>query len=259
MPTPTIPNQTVTRVGTVITLSRYPVKSMGPEPLTEADLYFQGVRGDRRFAFIQGRNRSSFPWLTARDLPRMLHYKPIFTDPTNPDNSDVLITTPEGLQYDIFDPSLIEELRSQLKDRLRDQDIYAVHLKAAHDDEPFSMLTTHAIEKLSNLVGDPVDPRRFRQNLIIDTTDSPHPDEQLWVGSQLIIGDHDTAVPLAVSCPDPRCMMPNLDPDTLQQDPRILRAIAQQQNNMMGVFASILKPGTIRLGDPVYLVSVSRA
>jgi uncharacterized protein YcbX len=248
---------TRTRVGTVATLARYPVKSMGPEPLTEAELYFQGVLGDRRYAFIQGRNRSSFPWLTAREVPRMLLYKAAFTDPANPDRSDVLITTPEGLQYDIFDPDLIEELRSQLKDRLRDQDIYAVHLKAAHDDEPFSMLTTYALEKLSNLVGDPIDPRRFRENLIIDTTDSPHPDEQLWIGSQLVIGDHPTAVQLAVSRPDPRCMMPNLHPDTVQQDPRILRAIAQQQNNMMGIFASIIKPGTIRLGDPVYLLSAS--
>lgn len=246
--------QTKTLVGKVANLNRYPVKSMAPEPLTQADLFFQGVRGDRRFAFIQGSNRSSFPWLTARELPRMLHYKPVFTDPANPDKSDVLITTPEGVQYDIFDPDLIEELRSQLKDRFRDQEIYAVHLKAAHDDEPFSMLTTYALEKLSNLVGDPVDPRRFRQNLIIDTTNSPNPDEQTWVGRQVLIGDANP-VHLALSYPDPRCMMPNLNPDTLEQDPRILRNIAQHQNNHMGIFASILTPGTIRLNDPIYLLT----
>ena len=60
------------RVGTVEQLNRYPVKSMRAEPLTEAEVGYRGIKGDRRYAFIQGNDRSNFPWLTAREIPRLL-------------------------------------------------------------------------------------------------------------------------------------------------------------------------------------------
>jgi uncharacterized protein YcbX len=243
------------QVGVVVAVNRYPVKSMRGESLAEAMIRYRGIRGDRRFAFIQGHDHSSFPWLTGREVPRMVLYQPRLVDLDNPDESGVMVTTPDGRELDIFSDELAEELKGQLKDRLRNQPIYAVHLKSAHDAEPMSVVTTYALDKLSDRLGAPVDPRRFRQNLIIDTTGAAVPHEQTWIGGNLVIGQGEQAPVLSITRGDERCMMPNLDPDTAVQDPRVLRTIAQEQNTMMGVYAAVARQGLVRVGDPVYLIT----
>lgn len=250
--------QTVIPVGVLASVSRYPVKSMRGESLTEAEVRFQGICGDRRFAFIQGRDHSRFPWLTAREVPRMLLYQAALINPADPDNSGALVTTPEGRQLDVFSDELIAELKGQLRGSARNQPIYAVHLKSAHDAEPISLVTTHAVQRLAERMGGAVDARRFRENLVVDTTDTSCPDEQTWIGARLVIGTGDRATTLAVTRGDERCMMPNLHPDTAVQDGRILRTIAQEQDNIMGVYASVAQRGTIRVGDPVYLIAAAR-
>src|SRR5579859_174488 len=241
-------------VGVVESLSRAPVKSMRAAALDAASIGFQGIRGDRRFGFIQRHDHSPFPWLTAREVPRLLLYQAALVDPADPDNCGVRVTTPDGRELDVFSDALIAELREQLPPRLRNQPIYAVHLKSAHDAEPLSLGTTHALARLSARLGDAVDARRFRQNVIVNTAGSPRPDEQTWVGAGVRIGDGAEAAVVAITRGDSRCVIPNLHPDTAQQDPRVLRIIAQEQENLMGVYASIAQRGTIRVGDPVYLL-----
>jgi MOSC domain-containing protein len=247
--------QQIIPVGVIEQLSRYPVKSMHAEPLTEAEVTLHGVSGDRRFAFIQGNDHSRFPWLTSREIPRMMLYRASFVDRSDPDISPVLVTTPDGRQLDLFSQELLEELRGQLKPRLRNQPIFPVHLSSAFDSAHFSLVTTHALHKLSGLLGEDVEPRRFRANVIIDTASGAQPDEQTWIGSRIIIGDGDDATEVVITKGDPRCMMPNLHPDTAVQDPRVLRTIARKQDNIMGVYGCVVKRGRIRVGDLVRLVS----
>ena len=246
--------QRVIQVGVVEQLIRYPVKSMRAEALAEADVGFEGIAGDRRFAFIQGHKRTNFPWLTAREIPRMILYSARLVDPSNPDTSDVLVTTPEGKEFDIFSEDLLAELKEQLTERERNQPIYPAHLKSAFDAAHISLVTTHALRKLSDLVGEEIVPRRFREILVINTNGSERPDEQSWVGSRIMIGEGESAAVVAVLRGDVRCMMPNLHPDTAEQDPRILRNIALKQNKIMGVYGSVVRQGTMRLGDPVHLI-----
>ena len=66
---------TLTEVGQVEAIFRYPVKSMGGEPLEVAQLGWHGLEGDRRFAFRRIEDRSGFPWLTAGKLPELLLFK----------------------------------------------------------------------------------------------------------------------------------------------------------------------------------------
>ena len=47
---------------------------MRGESLFATTLTLQGVPADRRYAFVQTASRSSFPWLTARELPELLCY-----------------------------------------------------------------------------------------------------------------------------------------------------------------------------------------
>jgi len=252
----TMDGQRVIQVGVVEQLSRYPVKSMRAEALTEAAVTFEGLAGDRRFAFIQGYNRTNFPWLTAREIPRMVLYSARLVAPSSPDKSDVLVTTPDGKEFDIFSEELLAELKEQLTGRERNQPIYPVHMKSAFDATHISLITTHALKKLSVLVSEEIEPRRFRENLIINTDAGEQPDEQCWIGSRIMIGQGESAARaiVAVTKGDSRCMIPNLHPDTAQQDSRMLRSIAQEQANIMGVYGCVVQRGTIRLGDPVHLI-----
>jgi len=62
------------RVGRVVGLWRYPVKSLAAEPLSEVDVSWHGLAGDRRWAFVRdGVPQSGFPWLTLRERGNMSH------------------------------------------------------------------------------------------------------------------------------------------------------------------------------------------
>jgi uncharacterized protein len=101
----------MTVVGRVVGLWRYPVKSMAAEALDGAQVSWNGLAGDRRWAFIRdGQVDSGFPWLTIRELPAMAHYRPRFTEPGRPDASATLVRTPSGGEFDVADPALADEL-----------------------------------------------------------------------------------------------------------------------------------------------------
>jgi MOSC domain-containing protein YiiM len=50
--------------------------------------------------------------------------------------------------------------------------------------------------------------------------------------------------------------MVSLEQDDLPRDPRVLRYITDQSNLMFGVYATVVHPGTVRVGDEVRVASV---
>ena len=71
----------VKTVGTVESLWRYPVKSMGGETVADAFMGFSGLYGDRCYAFKSSAARKGFPYLNANVQQRMLLYRPKFRYP----------------------------------------------------------------------------------------------------------------------------------------------------------------------------------
>jgi uncharacterized protein YcbX len=231
-------------VGRVRELWRYPVKSMAGEALPTADVSWHGLAGDRRWAFIRdGQVRSGFPWLTIRELPRMGHYRPSFTDPGRPDDSATAVETPAGAQLDVADPALAAELGSGVRLIKLDRGVF--------DVLPLSLITTRSIAAVDALVPTTLDVRRFRPNLLIDAhADEPFP-EDAWVGRVLRIG----RLRMRVDERDQRCVMVNIDPDSSVRDPAVLRTIARQRQSCLGVYGTTATPGAVSVGDPVILES----
>ena len=98
------------RIGQLSILRRYPVKSMAGEDLGEARVGFAGMVGDRVFAFIDNRNRTNFPWMTARQGRELILFRPRFLDPPaledeNPEAARyaIEVTTPEGEKFHMGD------------------------------------------------------------------------------------------------------------------------------------------------------------
>lgn len=104
------------------------------------------------------------------------------------------------------------------------------------------------------------DVRRFRANLVVDTPDTAGFVENDWVGRELAVGD---TVRLQVFLPTPRCAVPTLQHGDLPGDPDVIRTLARHNRievegfglqQSAGVYAQVLVPGTVRVGDPVTLV-----
>ena len=229
-------------VGRVAAVWRYPVKSMGAEPLEAAEVSWHGVAGDRRWAFIrEGMVRSGFPWLTIRDLPAMGLYRPRFAQPERPDGSATLVRTPSGAELDVVDPALAAELGHGARVIKQDRGVF--------DTLPLSLITTQTLAGLGALVGAPLDVRRFRPNLLIDAPDGGPFPEDAWVGSVLRIG----GARVRVDKRDQRCVVVDVDPATARRDPAVLRTIARQREACLGVYGSTVQPGTVQIGDEVAL------
>lgn len=240
---PEVPEDAV-RVGRVVEVLRYPVKSMAGESLRSGTLAWHGLAGDRRWAFVRPhRERSGFPWLTIRECPQMSHYRPALTDPARPDGSSVTVTTANGQHLDVLDPRLAAELGEGVRVMKQDRGVF--------DAMPISLITTQSIEALERRLSTHLGVLRFRPNLVVEAADARDEfPEDSWVGGILRIG----SAMLRLDQPDGRCVMVNVNPTTLERDPRVLRTIATERGADFGVYGSTVQPGSVTVGDPVHLL-----
>jgi uncharacterized protein YcbX len=246
---PTTDNrQPTTAVGVVKQLYRYPVKSMRGEALETARVWWQGVEGDRRFAFVCSDDRSSFPWLTGRDVPALIRYVPSFIEPTSPVESPVRVHTPEGRDVALESEELRAELMAQ-----HGGPIHLIQLgRGTFDSAALSLISTTTLQALGHIAQRDLDPRRFRPNILVDLFDLQQ-NEDDWVGGVLRFGDRADSAQMRVDRKDQRCMMLNLDPETARQTPEALRAVVSTRANCAGVYGTPVRTGTVRVGDYVYL------
>ena len=230
-------------VGRVVGLWRYPVKSMAGEVLDAAEVSWHGLAGDRRWAFVRNdAAQSGFPWLTIRERNDMNRYCPSFVDADRPDRSRVKVRTPSGSDFDVADPALAAELCPDgVRAIKQDRGIF--------DTFPLSLISTRTIAALGASVGQDLDVRRFRPNLLIETTDGAAFAEDAWVGCILRIG----GLRMRVDKRDGRCAIITIDPETAQRDSIILRTVARDRQGCLGVYATTVEPGRVALDDYVWI------
>jgi uncharacterized protein YcbX len=215
---------------------------MAAQVLDEVGVSWQGFAGDRRWAFVQDSLvRSGFPWLTVRERPVMCTYRPSFVDPLRPDKSAVMVRTPSGDDLDVVDPLLAAELGPGVRVIKHDRGVF--------DTFPLSLISTRTVGDLGAIVSAPLDPLRFRPNFVVEPIDDTPFPEDSWVGSVLRIGE----VRMRVDKRDQRCIMVNVDPTTIERDPRILRTIGRERQACLGVYGSTVTPGRVAVGDVVSL------
>src|SRR5882672_3988734 len=123
-------------VGVIHQLTRYPVKSMQGEALPSAALTLQGFAEDRRYAFVQATSRSSFPWLTARELPELLYYR---TSVEKADTAEVAVTvvTAHGEHW----PIESDDLRKVLEARSGRSLFLLRDYRGSYDVAPVSLIS----------------------------------------------------------------------------------------------------------------------
>ena len=230
------------RVGTVLSVRRYPVKSMRAEVAPEFKLGWNGFEGDRQFAFCKTGQVSRFPWLTGRDLAELVLHQAAYAYPDVPHSSPVWVRAPDGTEFDLADPGLAR--------RLGEASGMPVHLmqlgRGVFDSMPVSVLTTAAADGLAQAHGSPVGLDRFRGNVVIET------DEDLAPGAGLIFEGETGTARLRADTPIPRCRMITLDPDSAAKSMAVLRTVVDRFSNLFGVYCATELPGRIAVGDQVW-------
>jgi uncharacterized protein YcbX len=237
------------RIGTVARLFRYPVKSMRGEELTETPVGLQGLPGDRRYAFVQAASRSVFPWLTGRQLATLLLHEPHFEGGFDGEGREppLLVRTPDDRELPIDG----DELRAELEKALGAPLYLLRDYRGNYDVAQISVFDLGMAERIGAERGAALDPRRFRANIYLQPDATAPVPESEWIGRVLAVGPD---LRLAVTEPDQRCMMITLDPQSAEADPAVLRAVAGSHANCAGVYASVVRPGRVRVGDAVDLL-----
>lgn len=259
----------MSRTGTVGRIWIAPVKALALIGRDEVDVTPTGITGDRRYALVDrgGRlaNGKRFGPL-ARIVPA------IEDDPerlrlTFPDGEilegDVKLGAPvEAVFYGATRPA--HEVLGDWSEaisrwavepvRLVRMDGANAGLDRADEGGSVSIMSTAALEALADAAGleAPVDGRRFRMSFVVDGV-AAHA-EDAWLRRAVRIGE-------AVVRPGGnvgRCAVTTQDPDTGVRSLDTLKLIAETRGHLpateplpFGVWAEVLVPGRVRVGDPV--------
>jgi hypothetical protein len=267
-------------VGSIISLWRYPVKSMQGEELNASTVTERGLLGDRSYALLDAVDGKVGSAKNPRKWPGLFDFRAAFVEPPRLDTPlpPVCITLPDGTlvssqQADVervlaavvgrevtlraVAPAqpILEEYWPDL-DGLPQRDAVTDEAMPAglfFDAAPVHLLTTATIDRLRELYpSGRFEVRRFRPNVVVASQAGDEGFvENHWIGRTLALGSE---VRLQVTGPCPRCVMTTLPQADLPQDPGILRTAVRHNQGHVGVYARVLQGGFLRRGDTVRLV-----
>jgi uncharacterized protein YcbX len=121
-------------------------------------------------------------------------------------------------------------------------------------DHVVSIMSEASLDRLAEQAGQAVDGRRFRMLLTLAGCEAH--EEDGWNGRLLRVGE----TVLRAGGPIERCAVTTRDPDTGERDLDTLRLIkdyrgvSDGQSIDFGVYADVVEPGRVRVGDSVELV-----
>lgn len=272
-------NQSQTGTGTVVSMWRYPVKSMLGEELNSSYVTERGLMGDRAYALIDEETGKVASAKNPRKWGKLFDFRSIFIELLQAADSipQVRITLPDGMQIfsdqddidDILSKALSRKVRlmkaslekPSYEEYWPDIDGLAQREKVTDEIMPsqtfydiavIHLLTTSTITRLRQLYPEGrFEVRRFRPNIVIESASGENEFiENLWINKIITIGED---IILRVTGPCTRCVMTTLPQGDLPRDLGILSTIARYNHVNVGVYASVLRGRTIRRGDLVRL------
>jgi uncharacterized protein YcbX len=272
-------------LGTLALLRRYPVKSMLGEDLRACDVTGRGLAGDRVMALVHretGKIVSAKNPRLWRDMLKLAaacgpDVKIAFPDGTVLEGTDPGIhaalskflgqtvtlagTPPPGARLDRADPEQV--LRDGIEAQVR---VETGQLGGASpegtffDFAPLHLLTTSTLKRIGSLSPrGSVEPERYRPNMVIRAPARGFAEND-WTGRDLHIGSD---LVVRVIARSPRCAIPTLEHGDLPRDRDALRVPAAHNRisplddmgpqPCAGVYAQVLRPGRVQVGDIVRL------
>jgi uncharacterized protein len=264
-------------VGSVLSVWRYPVKSMLGEELKSTLLTERGLLGDRAYALMDRATGKVVSAKNPRKWPSLFKFRAALMEPSDVRERipPVMITLPNGTRVNsdqgdvdyVLSNALDSDvsLKSQVPERPQLEEYWPDVENLAHretvteeamppdaffDGAVVHLLTTATLDKLRSLYPEgSFQPQRFRPNLVVApaSTESGFL-ENSWVGRTIAIGEQ---VRLLITQTTGRCVMTTLAQGDLPKDLGILRTAVQANKANVGVYASVTRGGVVRCDDPV--------
>ncbi len=202
------------RLGTVVAIWRYPVKSLRGVSLPAAQIDRDGLEGDRTRALLVTGGHARIGKTYRGKEDERLHRldAPAEACQRARERGIALTTTAPGRYF---------------------------------DDAPISVILTAWLDDASAALGFALEPERFRPNILIEAPLADAPLEAALQGVQLAIG----SVRLRVRAPIERCVSVNYAPIAGAPNPAVLRSLAQLRAATLGVYCDVARPGRMSLGD----------
>jgi uncharacterized protein YcbX len=236
-------------IGHVEAIFRYPVKSMRGERLELADLGWHGIDGDRRLAFQRMDDHSGIPWLTASKFPELVLYVPQYRGEAGRGNIPTHVCTPDGVDMPVFGEDLAAEVG-----RRHGAPVQMMRLKnGIFDEASISMIASDTVSEIGRLAGLSADVRRFRPNVVVRLQRSIPFQEDEWLGGVISFGEGDDAPAITVTTRDVRCSMLNIDPDSANRAPEVLKAVVRTHQNTAGIYGTVTRIGRLAVGQAIFL------
>lgn len=271
-------------------LWRYPVKSMLGERVEAVDVVADGIAGDRAWATrdevrggirgakkIGGLMRLAAAYRDGPGSPVDITLPDGSTVRAGADGTDAAVSAALDHEVTLWprlpateldhyrrgapdSEDLLEELRSifgrEPDEPLPDLSVfppeileYESPLGTYHDAFPLLLVTTSAMRSIADALPEAVvDVRRFRPSIVVDTDgDAGHPEFD-WVDRTVRVGA--TELRIVTGCP--RCVMVTREIDgSIPADRSVLRHIVADLDQNLGVYAEVVRPGPVRVGDTV--------
>jgi uncharacterized protein len=252
-------------VARVARISIAPVKALGLVHPDEVDVGERGVAGNRRFWLIEADGRL----VSNKRHGKLMQVRPEWDEETR----ELALTFPDGSHV----AGTVE-----LGDEVFEQEMYKHPIRSRHVVGPWqaaiseyagmeltllwaeegapdrlhagaaTLVSRESVTRLAEVAGEAqLDARRFRMLFDIEGVE-PHAEDE-WIGTQVQIGDATLHVHGDVG----RCAITTLDPDTGVPTVDTLKALASYRRQgrkeplPLGVYASVVVPGRVRVGDEV--------
>ena len=286
-----MPNATQNNLGSVVSLWRYPVKSMMGEELNATDVTHRGLLGDRAYALVDSSNEKVASAKNPRKWAKLFDFRAALANPprTGEKISAVHVALPDGTivtseQTDInqilsnvlghevtletrepSQPEIVETTLpnpwtpSQYEEYWPDMEDLAYRDTVTHEAMPegtfFDLAVIHILTTAT------IDRLRelYPQGRFEVRRFRPNIVVEPSSGEEGFVEDDWVGKTLVIGdevCIDitelcPRCVMTTLPQGDLPKDPGILRTAAQHNQVNVGVYGAVLQGGTIRRGDQV--------
>lgn len=254
---------------TLARLSVTPVKALRLSHPSEADLTAAGIPADRRFYLIDEEDHL----FDASDHGGLLQIVAEY----DPGTEQLRLTFPDGSAVegaaDRLDRTVTTDFFGRAVTGRVVDDGFADAISLAlgrsvrlvrverdgdgQDVHPLTIVSSASVRDIGSR-GDrsDLDARRFRMNLEVGGCD-PY-EEDSWDGGLVRIGE----ATIRVRGQIPRCIVTTLGPDTGEKDFTTLNLIARHRERIggrgglpFGMYAEVVEPGRVRIGDPVEPVS----
>lgn len=243
-----------------------PVKSTALHHPQEIRLERRGPVGDRTFFFVDERGKRFSGATKAPILPIRASY--------DPDREWLELTLPNGivvagsaiadgrtLVVDFYGrPVAARIVEGDFSEALTDYAGHEIHLARpdhpgeALDARPVTLVSRESVAELARQgeYDGELSPARFRMTIEVEGVSEPHAEDG-WRSRLVRVGE----TLLSIGDPVPRCVVTTLDPETGVRDFPTLhvikryRGVSAKRNVHFGVYAEVIEPGTVRVGDPL--------